>query len=78
MLKNVETGSLAIALKTAVPTLQNMVFQNMSSRAATILREDMEVLSPKAEDVEVAVGQILNEAKTLIRNGEMVLQPTKE
>lgn len=78
LLKNVETGDLAIALKGASGPVQNLFFQNMSTRAATILREDMEIITHKPEDIELAVERILNEAKNLIRDGEMTLEQVKE
>jgi flagellar motor switch protein FliG len=78
LLKNIETGDLSLALKSAVPSVQNLFFQNMSTRAAAILKEDMEVATQKPEDVEAATEKILNEAKRLIKDGEIVLQSIKE
>lgn len=78
LLKNIETGDLSLALKNAQASVQNVFFQNMSTRAATILKEDMEVSTAKPEDVEVATDKILSEAKRLIKEGEMVLQPIKD
>jgi flagellar motor switch protein FliG len=78
LLKNVETGDLAMALKVASPTLQSLMLQNMSTRAAAILKEDMEVATHRAEDTDVAVERILTEAKNLIKDGDMVLQPAKD
>lgn len=78
LLKTVETGDLSLALKTAHPGVQNLFFQNMSTRAAAILKEDMEVAAQKPEDVEAATDKILGEAKRLIKDGEMVLQQLKD
>ena len=79
LLKNVETGALSIALKKSSPAVQDKVFSNMSSRAAAILREDMEVMKdPKPEDVELATDKILEEAKQLIKDGEIELEALKE
>lgn len=79
LLKNVETGALSIALKKAAPAVQNKIFQNMSSRAAAILKEDMEVMKdPKPEDIELATDKILDEAKQLIKDGEIELESLKD
>lgn len=42
LLRNVDKGQLALALKGASDTLRDLFFSNMSERAAKILREDME------------------------------------
>ena len=78
LLKGVETSNLSLALKNAPPSVQNLIFQNMSTRAASMLKEDMEVITPKPEDMEAAIEKILTEAKRLVKDGEMVLQSVKE
>ena len=74
LLRTVETATLSVALKSQTPEVQDIFFQNMSTRAATILKEDMEVMpAQKEEDVEVAAEKILAEAKKLILEGQMIL-----
>lgn len=78
LLKNVETSDLAMALKSAPEEVRTIILQNMSTRAAAILREDMEVSAHRPEDVEIAIERILGEAKNLIKDGDMALQPAKD
>lgn len=76
LLKNIETATLSVALKTAEPEVQNVFFSNMSTRAATILKEDIEVMpQQKPEDIDKAAQVILEEAKKLIQEGQMILKP---
>ncbi len=75
LLKSIESATLSIALKGQAEKVQDKFFQNMSTRAATILKEDMEVMpEQKPEDVEVASDKILTEAKRLITEGQMILE----
>lgn len=74
LLKNVEAATLSVVLKGQNEKIRNMFFQNMSTRAATIMKEDMEVMpEQKPEDLEAATELILEEAKKLISDGQMVL-----
>ncbi|MBF0104153.1 MAG: hypothetical protein HQM16_02390 [Deltaproteobacteria bacterium] len=76
LLRSVEMASLSLALKGQPTEIQDLFFSNMSTRAATLMREDMEVMrEQKAEDVEAAVDAILEEAKKLIMEGQMALAP---
>jgi len=76
LLRNVEMATLSVALKGEAPEIQDVFFSNMSTRAATIMREDMEVMrEQKPEDVEAAAGKIIEEAKKLILEGQMTLEP---
>lgn len=76
LLKTIETATLSVALKNQNEKVQNKFFQNMSTRAATIMKEDMEVMpEQKPEDVEAASNKILEEAKRLISEGQMILEP---
>lgn len=78
LLKNVQSSDLSYALKQVSPQIQNMFFQNMSTRAVTLLKDDMEVLQAKPEEIEAATDRILAEAKKLVQAGEMVLQTLKD
>jgi len=71
-----ETGSeeLSLALKTASEALKEKVFKNMSSRAAEILKEDMQTRGPvKVSDVEKAQQSIVKVARKLETEGKLVL-----
>jgi flagellar motor switch protein FliG len=53
VLKEVDTKDLSTALKGASEELQEKFFRNMSSRAAEMIREDMEYMGPiRLKDVE--------------------------
>lgn len=74
LLKEVTTDSLTMALKGADEQLQNKIFGNMSSRAADLLKDDMEAKGPvRLSEVEVAQKEILAVARKLADDGEIVL-----
>ncbi len=74
LLKEVSTDSLTMALKGADTSLQDKIFGNMSSRAADLLRDDMEAKGPvRLSDVEVAQKEILTIARKLADDGEIML-----
>src|SRR5215212_9982290 len=55
LLRGVEKGQLALALKGASDALREMFFSNMSERASKIMREDMETMGPvRLRDVDQA------------------------
>jgi flagellar motor switch protein FliG len=54
--------------------MQDKVFKNMSSRAADMLKDDLEAKGPvRVSEVEVAQKEILAVARRLADNGEIVL-----
>ncbi len=72
LLKNVETGQWAMALKGASKALQDKVMQNMSSRAADNLREEMSFLgSVRVSEVESTQQRIVDIVRTLEDSGEI-------
>jgi len=74
VLKEISTEDLSLALKTASEALKDKIFKNMSQRAATILKEDMEVKGPvKVSDVEKAQQNIVKIARKLEEEGKIVL-----
>lgn len=78
LLRNIDKGKLALALKGASDTLRDLFFTNMSERAAKILREDMEVMGPvRLRDVDEAQMEMVNKAKDLAEEGEIVLSDNK-
>ncbi len=71
LLKEVDQQKLVIALKTAPEELKNKLFSNMSNRAATLLKEDLEALGPtKLSDVEKAQSEIVQKCKELESQGK--------
>ena len=74
LLREVPTDKLGVALKGADPAVQDKIFGNMSSRAAEIMQEDMEVRGPvKLSDVEEAQKEILTIAQRLAEEGKIDL-----
>ena len=66
---------LALALRGAREDLRAHVFAAMSSRAADMLKEDMEVMGPvRGREVTAAQGEILALARTLEAEGKVILK----
>jgi flagellar motor switch protein FliG len=75
VLKNVETSQWAMALKGASEDLKTKVLGNMSSRAADMLREEMDYLGPvKLSSVEATQQQIVDVVRKLEDAGEISMQ----
>ena len=74
LLKEVQSESLVIALKGATPEMREMVFRNMSSRAAETLREDLESRGPvRVSEVEAEQKELLKVVRRLADEGQIVL-----
>ena len=74
LLKDVDTDSLAVALKGAPQPLRDKFFANMSSRAAEALREDIELRGPvRVSTVELEQKAILKVVRALSESGEIVV-----
>lgn len=71
LLREVDNGKLVIAMKTAPDEIKQKLFKNMSNRAATLLREDLEALGPtKLSDVEKAQAEMVTKVKELEGQGK--------
>ena len=74
LLREVATEVLVVALKGADDELREKIFTNMSSRAADLLRDDLEALGPmKVSDVEAAQKEILVVARRMAEAGDIIL-----
>lgn len=74
LLKDVDNEILIIALKGASSVLREKFLNNMSQRAAAILREDLENRPPvRMSQVETEQKNILVIARRLAESGEMIL-----
>jgi len=74
LLKTVDQQKLVIALKTASEEVKQKLFKNMSNRAATLLREDLDALGPmKLSDVEKGQQEIVQMAKDLEAKGKLII-----
>ncbi len=74
ILKNVDKKDLALALKAADEEVKEKILNNMSERAATLLKEDLEVMGPvRLKEVEEAQRRIIEVVKQLEDEGEIVI-----
>jgi len=74
LLKIVDNQKLVIALKTAPDDVKTKLFKNMSNRAATLLKEDLDATGPtKVSDVEKAQQEIVQQLKDLESKGKAII-----
>lgn len=74
ILKAVDKNTLMVALKGASDAVKEKFFSNMSQKAATIMKEDMEAMGPvRASDVEKAQKEIIAVIKKLADEGKIDL-----
>ena len=75
IIKNVKPEQWMIALKTSSEAVNELVFKNMSERAATMLKEDMEAMAAvKLSDVEAMQYEIVQVARKLEEEIRCVLK----
>jgi len=74
VLREVETRTLALALKAASDELKRRIKGVMSQRATNALEEEMEFLGPvRVRDVEAAQAEIVRTVRSLEETGEVVI-----
>ncbi len=74
LLREVPNDLLVVALKGCDPAISDKILGNMSKRAATLLREDMDAKGPiKLSDVEQSQKEILDVARRLADSGDINL-----
>ena len=74
LLREVSSDQLLLALRGAPEDLREKIFKNMSSRAAEMLKDDLEAAPPvKLSEVEAAQKEILTVARRLADAGEINL-----
>ncbi len=74
LLREVSTDNLVLAMKGCDDAIKDKIFKNMSSRAAEMLREDLESKGPvKLSEVEGAQKEILGIARRLADEGTISL-----
>jgi flagellar motor switch protein FliG len=79
VLKNIESSQWAMALKTASEELKEKILGNMSSRAADMLREEMDYLGPvRRSNVEQVQQQIVDVVRRLEDAGEITVSSSDE
>ncbi|RKZ80521.1 MAG: flagellar motor switch protein FliG, partial [Gammaproteobacteria bacterium] len=74
LMREISTDDLMLALKGADEGLKEKFFNNMSQRAAEMMRDDLEASGPvRVSDVETAQKTILSAARSLSDKGEIML-----
>jgi len=72
ILRDVDKRDLALALKVADEKIKNKIFKNMSERAASVVKEELEFMGPvKLKEVEQAQMRIVDIVKQLESEGEI-------
>ncbi|MCI6752919.1 MAG: flagellar motor switch protein FliG, partial [Selenomonas bovis] len=78
VLRQVDTKDLSLALKATPKEVADKVYKNMSSRAADMLKEEIEFMGPvKIRDVEEAQQKVVNVIRTMEDKGEIVISRGK-
>jgi len=74
IIKEVDTKTLALAMKTANDELQTKIYNNMSERAGGMLKDEIEFLGPvRVIEVEDAQTKILDVIRQLDEAGEITI-----
>ncbi|HPP73933.1 MAG TPA: flagellar motor switch protein FliG [Armatimonadota bacterium] len=75
VLREIDQEDLRLALKGADDVLKDLIFKNMSERAAEMLKEDLELITNvRAKDVEAAQQKIVYVVRRLLASGEAMLR----
>ncbi len=74
ILREINNDTLTLALKTAPEELKNLIFSNISNRAADMIKEDLEAMGPvRLSDVEAMQQSIVKVALKLEEEGQIVI-----
>jgi len=74
VLREVDNNDLGIALKGSGEEVQNVIFNNLSKRLATMIKEEMEYMGPvRLKDVEESQQKIVNIIRKLEDSAEIVI-----
>lgn len=74
ILRDVDKRDLALALKVGDDKIKNKIFKNMSERAASVVKEELEFMGPvKLKEVESAQMRIVDVVKRLEEEEEIVV-----
>lgn len=74
VLREVDNSKLTLALKSATDELKEKIMSAMSERAAAMLKDDLEAMSPqKVTEVEKAQKEIVGVIQRLEKEGKLVL-----
>jgi flagellar motor switch protein FliG len=74
IMREVSNDTLTLALKAATDELKDKVFRNISSRAAEVIKEDLEVMGPvRLSDVEKAQSEIIKIVRKMEEEGKIFI-----
>lgn len=74
VMREVSNDTLTLAMKTSSDEVKDKIFKNISSRAADMIKEDLEVMGPvRLSDVEKAQGEIIKIVRKMEEEGKIVL-----
>lgn len=74
VLKEIDQNDLILSLKTANDAVKELIFSSMSSRAADMIRDDLEVMGPvKVSDVEASQQKIISVIRKMEDSGDLVI-----
>lgn len=74
VMREVSNDTLTLAMKASPDEVKEKIFRNISSRAADMIREDLEVMGPvRLSDVEKAQGEIIKIVRKMEEEGRIVL-----
>jgi flagellar motor switch protein FliG len=74
VLREIDNNELAVALKGSSEEVQQVIFNNLSKRLGTMIREDMEFMGPvRLKDVEEAQQKIVNVIRKLEDSAEIII-----
>jgi flagellar motor switch protein FliG len=74
VLREVDNNELAVALKGSNEQVQTVIFNNLSKRLATMIKEDMDFMGPvRLKDVEEAQQKIVNIIRKLEDSAEIII-----
>jgi flagellar motor switch protein FliG len=75
VLKDIEMKDVGLALKGAAEDVKDKIFSNMSSRAAQMLKEDMEFMGPvRRRVIEESQGKVVAVVRRLEDTGKITIQ----
>jgi len=79
IVKNIDSNTMAMALKATSEDLKEKIFRNMSERAADMLKDELQYLGPvRVRDVENAQKVILDVVRQLESDGEITISHGEE
>jgi flagellar motor switch protein FliG len=74
VMREVSNDTLTLAMKTSSDDVKDKIFKNISSRAADMIKEDLEVMGPvRLSDVEKAQSEIIKIVRKMEEEGKIVL-----